>query len=317
MGSLDLSGLDAPAPADDTASKAPLRKFEEDPDNPRTEFDGPEFDAFVEDVRQRGILQPVVVQRMPSGKLRIRFGARRFRAAKRLELGMLPYVVADDERHLDPYSQVSENEQRKNLEPLELASFIAKRVSDGESKTEIGKKLGLTSSAVTNHLALIDSPPFITELYRSGKCRSVQMLYRLRRLHTARPDIVESQVAAAEVTTSLLDTLAAQIDAPDPAPESAPMPADNALAPSSRSSQSPTEVAPTPDSSAAKRRSDSRKLEAAPLLLGRCGGRDVSVDLLARPTKSGRVFVRYSDDGAELEVAFSEIARLRLANAAP
>ena len=82
MPRLDLSGLDGPALSSFTgaAPSAPLAQFEEDPENPRTEFDDVDFAAFVEDIKQRGILQPLVVRRTDNGKLRVRFGARRLRA---------------------------------------------------------------------------------------------------------------------------------------------------------------------------------------------------------------------------------------------
>ena len=112
MARLDLSGLEGPAWLPGEPARAPLSSFEEDPEQPRTEIEGSGFEELVEDIRQRGILQPIVVVKTKTGMLRIRFGARRYRAAKKLDLGSVPYVLSTDARQWDEYAQVSENERR-------------------------------------------------------------------------------------------------------------------------------------------------------------------------------------------------------------
>lgn len=111
---LDLSALDdmdflrPPKAAPGHAERAPLSSFGEDPDNPRFESMPAEFAALVENVRKHGILQPVVVRRLDNGHLRIRFGARRFRAAVQLKLADAPYVVTQVPRQFDDYAQVAQ-----------------------------------------------------------------------------------------------------------------------------------------------------------------------------------------------------------------
>ena len=79
---LDLSMLDAPAPP--VAAGAPLwvpaSALIEDPDNPRTVFNEASLAELAEDIRARGILQPIVVRPPEGGQYMIRFGARRFLA---------------------------------------------------------------------------------------------------------------------------------------------------------------------------------------------------------------------------------------------
>ena len=309
--SLDLSGLDAPTAPADRAARAPLRRFEEDPENPRTEFEGPEFDSFVADIKQRGILQPLVVTKTAHGKLRIRFGARRFRAAAILKLDYIPYVVVDDERQLDSYAQVSENEQRKNLEPLELARFIARRVQAGEAKGFVAEKLGVPAHDVTYLLSMLDAPDFICELYTSGKCRSPQFLYRLRRLFEKHPELVRNRVEAlGPITHADLDSITAEIEGPKEQTKKAPLDAD-ADPPTAQAASAPaSKVAPPahqpriePSPRAAKESDRIRK----PLLLGRHDERDVMLVLSKRPSSGGQIFVRYEDNGAEAEVPFSAV----------
>ena len=314
MARLDMSGLEGPALLPGEAATAPLNAFEEDPDQPRTEFEGAVFDELVEDIRQHGILQPIVVVRTAAGVLRIRFGARRFRAAKRLDLQSVPYVLSTDSRQWDDYAQVSENEKRKSLEPLELATFIAKRVKLGDTKTLIAQRLGISSTAVTFLLALINAPTPILDLYTTGRCRTLQYLYRLSRLHALNAQAVEARLAeGGEVTNSFVDQLAAEIDpksselaAPGGAAGASSRDIRLASASSQRPAASPN-VARSPSAAAPSDRSKLRR----PLLLGTHGDRAVTVLISKRPSKKGRVFIRYGD-GSEDEVTFTALTLLQL-----
>ncbi len=205
---LDLSALDGwelnPKPREGgSAARAVLSLLEEDPENPRFEDAPEDFAALVEDVRAHGILQPIVVRRLASGKLRIRFGARRYRAAVKLGLPDVPYVVTEDPRQFDDYAQVAENERRTALQPLELATFIAKKLQHGDSKAKIAARLGIHPSALTHLLCLVgDVPPILLELYHSRRCRTIQYLYRLGRLWKADSRRVEEACAGQAISTA-------------------------------------------------------------------------------------------------------------------
>jgi ParB family transcriptional regulator, chromosome partitioning protein len=96
----------------------PLSALCEDPDNPRTEFPSAELQELAEDIRQRGILQPIVVQSADAeGRYRIHFGAKRFRAAGLAGLERVPVTVRS--AAADPYAQVAENQKRHGLTPLD------------------------------------------------------------------------------------------------------------------------------------------------------------------------------------------------------
>ena len=101
----------------------PLGLLEEDPKNPRTEFPEGEMNELAEDIRQHGVLQPIVVHPADAaGRYRIHFGAKRCRAAERAGLNEVPVVVR--EAAADAYAQVAENHKRRGLTPLDLARFI-------------------------------------------------------------------------------------------------------------------------------------------------------------------------------------------------
>ena len=144
---VEASGLDGPpdtratshAPPSDahppsTRDGRPLlvsmTRLYEDPNNPRTEFPEADLEELAIDMRQRGVLQPLVVRPADGeGRHRIHFGAKRLRAAIRAGLHEVPVVVRDV--RADRYAQVAENQKRQGLTPLELARFIRVQADAG------------------------------------------------------------------------------------------------------------------------------------------------------------------------------------------
>lgn len=73
-----------------------MSALHDDPSNPRTELLEDELAELAEDIRHRGILQPIVVHPVDGdGRYRVHFGARRWRAAQLAGLGQVPVVVRD------------------------------------------------------------------------------------------------------------------------------------------------------------------------------------------------------------------------------
>lgn len=326
---LDLSALDDGIEQDgvkqqlETAPRAPLNSFVEDPDQPRTEFDDPAFDDFVDDIKVRGILQPIIVRRKPDGKLLIRFGARRYRAACRLGLPDAPYTITEDERQFDDYAQVSENERRQPLQPFELAHFVARRLAKGDKKNVIAANLKIDPSAITHLLALSDNPPaFIVELYHTRKCRTTQYLYELRKLHEKNSELVERMCAESDeidrrLITAIADAINPKVQPPSPVETTVKGVLDNIKTndsdhPKSNGSDSgdtKTQQLPFHNPLLEKDPSkpdDETKIKK-PLLLATYEGRAVIVLITQRPTSPGLAFIRYEDGSGGEEVAIGEL----------
>lgn len=312
---LDLSALDqdaVPAAVRETAARAPLDAFEEDPDNPRFEHDEADFLALVESVRVHGILQPVIVRRQSDGKLRIRFGARRLRSARVAGLADLPYVVTEDERQFDDYAQVAENEQRAPLQPLELARFIEKRLAAGETKRAIAQRLGKDPSALTHLLALAgEPPPLILALYNEHRCRTPQYLYELRRLSETDPDRVREACAAAglidrQFVSALAERVADAGYAGTTEKDRSPRPGrirgsrDHAVEADGLASGE------THDTTGRVAHSESAISLHSIELLGQVAGRQVTLNLRERPSAPDRLIV-IDETGTCSEVAIESI----------
>jgi ParB family transcriptional regulator, chromosome partitioning protein len=163
-----------------------LDAIDEDPAQPRTEFDPEALGELAASIASRGVLQPVSVRRHPelAGRWVLNFGARRYRAAKLAGRSEIP---AFEDGVADSYSQVIENEHREALRPMDLALFVKGRLDAGQSQAEIARHLGKSRAYVNYVCALIDPPDWLMALYRDGKCRGVKELYDLRRMHDEHP----------------------------------------------------------------------------------------------------------------------------------
>jgi len=227
---LDLTALDrtAPAPTHDSTAKErvvtaevlgrplqiPVKDIDEDPAQPRQEFNAESMEELENSIRLHGVKTPVSIRPHPTEQKRwiLNFGARRLRASKSVGKPTIPAFV--DRSHTD-YQQVIENLQREDLKPRELAMFIKRKMDEGEKQAQIAELLGVNRSMVTNHLALIDPPACIDEIYTSGKCLSAKTLYDLRNLHKEFPKEVERWCAGAqEITRATVSALSATLRGP-------------------------------------------------------------------------------------------------------
>ena len=299
--------------------KLPITSIDEDPDQPRHEFDPDGLAELAETIKARGVRQPISVRRHPAQPDRwmLNFGARRLRASKLAGQAEIPAFV---DNSADSYDQVIENEQRESLKSLELALFVQRRMTVGESQAEIARRLGKSRSYVTVICALIDAPDWLMDLYRSGRCRGITELYELRKLHEAHPDAVEHwlvtqpQVARANLQafrdglkqgeTVRPDSLVSSggVDAVPKDIISSAVPPAAGMRATAQPSSAMAEV--LPDTPAPRRR--------ALALVGEVDGVTACVLLDATPADGGQVFVVDSDSTLRRVVAIGSVERLRL-----
>ncbi len=197
----DLAALDGPLPGTSGLPlMLPLDSIDEDPDQPRREFDGNALQELAQTIRERGVRQPISVRpnlRQQGGWM-LNFGARRLRAARLATLAEIPAFI---DSTADDYDQVIENEQREGLRPLDLALFVQKRLAMGDNQAEIARRLGKSRQWVTFTTALIDPPDWLLDLYRQGKCRGMMELYELRPLHAENGSHVQAWMAGQDTIT--------------------------------------------------------------------------------------------------------------------
>ena len=211
----DLAALDEPAP--DSGGRPmllPLDSIDEDPEQPRHEFDANGLLELAATIRDRGVRQPISVRPNPQevGRWVLNFGARRLRASKLAGLTEIPAFI---DTTADNYDQVIENEQREGLKPLEIALFVQKRLASGDNQAEIARRLGKSRQYVTLATALIEAPDWLLDAYRQGRCKGMTELYELRRLHGEHAQHVEAWASDREpMTRERIATLKRELSQP-------------------------------------------------------------------------------------------------------
>jgi ParB family chromosome partitioning protein len=139
------------------------------PDQPRKRFDEEALQALAESVKDRGVLQPVLVRPRPGGTYELVAGERRWRAARLAGLQTLPALVQkrDDAQSLEV--ALIENMAREDLNPIEAARAVAALVEElGLTREEVGRRVGRSRVAISNLLRLLDLPDEALALVENG-----------------------------------------------------------------------------------------------------------------------------------------------------
>ena len=142
----------------------PIEQLHPNPQQPRRFIDPESLDELTASVRQRGVLQPIIVKREGDGYL-IMAGERRYRAAKAAGLGVVPAIVRDD----DPNEiALIENLQREDLTALEEAEGLGAMVARyGYTHQALAQLLHKSRPYVSNTLVLTRLPAEVkAELHR-------------------------------------------------------------------------------------------------------------------------------------------------------
>lgn len=143
---------------------------------PRTHFDDEGLEELAASIRTQGLIQPIVVSRKDSNSYAIIAGERRWRAAQRAGLQVVPVVVRqiEDDRQLLELALV-ENVQRADLNPVEEAEAYRTLAQNfGLSHEQVADRVGKSRAAISNALRLLKLPPAVLDLLRAGRLTAGQ-----------------------------------------------------------------------------------------------------------------------------------------------
>jgi ParB family chromosome partitioning protein len=159
-------------PGGASAREIPIELIARNPDQPRVYFAEAELEELAQSVRQRGVLQPILVRPAPgrAGEYQIVAGERRWRAAQRAGLAAVPAVVRElgDRETLE--LALIENLQRADLNAMEEAAAFSSLIGlSGGSQEDVAQAVGKSRSHVANTLRLLQLPEDIQGLVRVGK----------------------------------------------------------------------------------------------------------------------------------------------------
>ena len=150
----------------------PIEALKPNPDQPRKIFAKEDLDELAGSIRDRGVLQPILVRPHPNepGAWQIVAGERRWRAAQQARLTEVPIVerVLDDVAVLEV--AIIENVQRADLNPLEEAEAYRVLMDRfGRTQDAVAGVVGKSRSHVANTLRLLQLPERVLTYVREGK----------------------------------------------------------------------------------------------------------------------------------------------------
>ena len=150
--------------------KVPIEHVRANPRNPRKLFSDAELSELADSIRERGIIQPIVVRSIASDLFEIIAGERRWRAAQRANLHEVPIVVLDVSDGEALELAIIENVQRADLNPLEEATGYQSLANEfNHSQDAIAKIVGKSRSHVANTLRLLKLPEAVKAYINAGK----------------------------------------------------------------------------------------------------------------------------------------------------
>ena len=166
---------------------------------PRNYFDDKKLNDLMSSIKEHGVLQPVVVQKVDSG-FELIVGERRWRASKKLGLKKIPAIIREvnDEQSLE--IAIIENIHRQDLNPIEEAEAYA-RLSNEFALTQemVAEKVGKSRTAVANILRLLKlsrniKEDLISEKISMGHARALLGLEESKQMESLRNEIIKQDL---------------------------------------------------------------------------------------------------------------------------
>jgi ParB family chromosome partitioning protein len=152
--------------------KVPVGQLRPGRFQPRRRFDQEELQSLVDSVRQKGVLQPLLVRRVPGevDQFEIIAGERRWRAAQLAQIHDVPVVISPltDQEALEV--ALVENIQRTDLTPLEEAEGFQRLIGEfAHTQDNLARAIGKSRSHVANMLRLLNLPDPVKAMLDDGQ----------------------------------------------------------------------------------------------------------------------------------------------------
>jgi ParB family chromosome partitioning protein len=182
----------APAAADNALRSLPVDIIQRGKYQPRVDMHQDSLQDLADSIGEQGVVQPIVVRGIGSGRYEIIAGERRWRAAQLAGLHEIPAVVREvDDRGAIAIALI-ENIQRENLNPIEEARALKRLVDEfGVTHEEAAHAVGRSRAAVSNLLRLLDLEETVKEMVERrelemGHARALLALSGVQQIEAAR-----------------------------------------------------------------------------------------------------------------------------------
>ncbi len=147
----------------------PIEQVVANPDQPRRRFDPDLLDDLSASIKEKGIIQPLIVRRKDGG-FEIVAGERRWRAAQKAGLHQIPVIIRDFDDTEVLEIAIIENIQRADLNPVEeAAGYIQLMNKFGHTQEKLAEALGKSRSHIANTMRLMQLPEVVRDFVTEGK----------------------------------------------------------------------------------------------------------------------------------------------------
>lgn len=206
-----------------------IEKISANPHQPRSYFDEDKLQQLADSIREKGIIQPLLVTRGKGNRYTLVAGERRLRAASLAGLDEVPVVLMEETGANESLElALIENIQRHDLNPIEEAAAYARLMDEFQlTQEEVARKVGRQRSTVTNVLRLLALPSALQEDVARGRLTEghARVLLRLKdqpeRLQEVRDRIVNEELSVRAVERLCRQKPAGQAPARREAPSAA------------------------------------------------------------------------------------------------
>ena len=163
-----IPSMESSKPENRTFLFVGIEEVRPNPFQPRKKVKDADIEQLAESIKEKGIIQPLLVRKAVDGYELIA-GERRWRAAQKAGLSEIPVLI----REAEPTSQLElaliENIQRENLNPMEEAGAYQRLIQEFNiSQEEVGRRVGKDRSTIANFLRLLKLSPWIQEKIAEG-----------------------------------------------------------------------------------------------------------------------------------------------------
>ncbi len=148
----------------------PLESIEVNPRQPRGHFEQEMLEDLARSIRERGVIQPVLVRPLEDGRYQLVAGERRLRASRLAGAGTIPALVQDLDDDESLVIALVENIQRADLGPLEEARAFQSLIEEFDlTQDEVARRVGRSRPAVANSLRLLKLPESVQKDLAAGR----------------------------------------------------------------------------------------------------------------------------------------------------
>lgn len=152
-----------------SARRLPVEQITPNPRNPRGTFSEDALEDLTKSIREKGVVQPLLVRTLAEGRYELIAGERRWRAAQRAGLDMVPVVVRDVDDKESLELAIIENVQRSDLNPLEEAQGYQQLIDSFKySQQALASVIGKSRSHIANTLRLLRLPDDVQAFLTNG-----------------------------------------------------------------------------------------------------------------------------------------------------